>query len=171
MVPTDADSYKRNTVGLKGEIGNEKVTIGASVEFMNKEQKAIATGQGDDAGAGKVLFQELIQIPRDISIVDHKDYEGKFNNLDNYFTPYAQNPYYILNNQGNEYSENRVRGNTNIQYRFTDKLKASLRIGGDFSNAGIFDYGNVARITPALQTLLRMMWSDVLLRITLPAGK
>lgn len=148
VVPTDADSYKRNTVGLKGEIGNEKVTIGASVEFMNKEQKAIATGQGDDAGAGKVLFQELIQIPRDISIVDHKDYEGKFNNLDNYFTPYAQNPYFILNNQGNEYSENRVRGNTNIQYSITDKLKASLRIGGDFSNASIFDYGNVARITP-----------------------
>ena len=148
VVPTDADSYIRNTVGLKGELGDEKFSVGASVEFMNKEQKAIATGQGDDAGAGKVLFQELIQFPRDISIIDHSDYESKFNNLDNFYTPYAQNPYFVLNNQGNEYSENRVRGNVNANYNFTEKLTASLRIGGDFSNGSIFDYGNVARITP-----------------------
>lgn len=148
VVPTDADSYNRNTIGLKGELGNDKVSVGASFEFMNKQQKAIASGQGDDAGAGKVLFQELIQFPRDISIVDQKDYESKFSNLDNFYTPYAQNPYFTLYNQGNDFTENRIRGNVNAGYKLTEKLSANLTIGGDFSNSGLFDYGNVGRITP-----------------------
>lgn len=148
VVPTDADSYKRHTLGFKGEVSNKRITVGASLNVLLKTQKALATGQGDDAGAGKVLFQELIQLPRDISIIDLKDYKSQFNNLDNYFTPYAQNPYFILGEQGNKYLENRFYGNAFIKYNLFDDLDLTWKLGGDISNSDLADWGNVAHITP-----------------------
>ena len=43
----------------------------------------------------------LLQMPRDISVVDQKDYNNRFNNVDNYYTVYAQNPYFVLNELDN----------------------------------------------------------------------
>ncbi|NND32395.1 MAG: SusC/RagA family TonB-linked outer membrane protein [Saprospiraceae bacterium] len=148
VVPLDKDTYKRNTFSLKGEMGNSFVNVGASVDFSNKRQQALATGQGDDAGGGKVLFQEIIQVPRDHQIVDYRNYQDPFYNLDNFYTPYAQNPYFVLNEQGGEYEENRVRASAWVDLDFTDALKLTVRGGGDISGGSIFDYGNVARITP-----------------------
>ncbi len=147
VVPTDADSYKRNTLGFKGEVGDEKFQVSATVNYLNKNQKALATGQNDDAGAGKVLFQEIIQIPRDMSIVDMNKYDDQFYNLDNYYTPYAQNPYFILGEQGNKFLENRIFGNVSLNYKLIDNLELSWRVGGDFSGSDLSDWGNVAKIT------------------------
>lgn len=148
VVPYDKDTYKRNTFSLRGDVGNDWVTIGGSVVFSNKRQQALATGQGDDAGAGKVLFQEIIQVPRDHQIVDYRHYNDPFFNLDNFYTPYAQNPYFVLNQQGGEFQENRIRSSAWLNMNFTPQLKLTARGGGDFSGASIFDYGNVATITP-----------------------
>ncbi len=148
IVPSDKDTYKRNTFSLKGEMGNHFVNVGATIDFSHKKQEALATGQGDDAGGGKVLFQEIIQVPRDHQIVDYKDYNNPFFNLDNFYTPYAQNPYFSLHEQGGEFEESRVRGSAWMDLDITPQLKFTIRGGGDFSGGSIFDYGNVARITP-----------------------
>jgi len=148
VVPLDRDSYKRNTFGLKGEMGNDFVTFGASVDYVNKRQQSLATGQGDDAGGGKVIFQEIIQVPRDHQIVDYKDYNAPFYNLDNFYTPYAQNPYFGLNEQGGLYEENRIRSSVWVDLNFTNDLKLTTRVGGDVSGGNIFDYGNLGIITP-----------------------
>ncbi|MEZ5050690.1 MAG: TonB-dependent receptor plug domain-containing protein [Saprospiraceae bacterium] len=148
IVPTNADSYKLNSLGLNGKLKSGRFSVGSNVTFSNKKQKSVATGQGDDAGAGSVLFQEIIQIPRDHSIVDYKDINDPFNNLDNFFTPYAQNPYYILDAQGNDYNEDRIRGSVDVGYDLFTNLKAQVRVGGDFSNSNLQDWGNVAIITP-----------------------
>lgn len=67
--------------------------MNTGVIFSVKDLDAVATGQGDDAGAGKVIWQEIIQVPRDHSIVDYADYKNKFYNVDNFHTLYAQNPF------------------------------------------------------------------------------
>lgn len=72
-MPTNADSYLRNTFALSGGLKAGKVTINSTINYLNKNQKAVPTGQGDDASGGKVIWQELIQIPRDHSIVDYKN--------------------------------------------------------------------------------------------------
>jgi TonB-linked SusC/RagA family outer membrane protein len=154
VVPTNADSYKRHTVGLNGGLKLGKFSVNSNVTYVRKNQKAVATGQGDDAGGGKVLWQEIIQIPRDHSIVDSKQYNdpnnpwNKFYNLDNYFTPYAQNPYWTLYNQGNNYDEDRVFGNLEFKYDIVKNLNILWRVGGDYSNAFQKDWGNLGRITP-----------------------
>ncbi|MBC7886114.1 MAG: SusC/RagA family TonB-linked outer membrane protein [Saprospiraceae bacterium] len=154
VVPTDVDSYLRNTFALSGGLKYGKVSISSTINYLNKDQKAVPTGQGDDASGGKVVWQELIQIPRDHSIVDYKKYNDPddpardFYNLDYYFTPYAQNPYWTLYNQGNQYNENRIFGNLDISYELSPKLKLTWRGGGDFSDALQKDWGNLSIITP-----------------------
>lgn len=154
VVPTNADSYKRHTFGLNGASKVGKLTVSSGINYVKKDQKVVATGQGDDAGAGKVLWQEIIQIPRDHSIVDSKKYadpndpQGKFYTLDNFNTPYAQNPWWNLYNTGNQYDEDRVYGNLNLGYDLLNNLSLNWRVGGDYANARQSDWGNVGIITP-----------------------
>lgn len=154
VIPTNADSYQRHTVGVNGGLKLKKFSANANMNYVHKDQKAVATGQGNDAGAGKVLWQEIIQIPRDHSIVDSKGYNdpgnpfNKFYSLDNYFTPYAQNPYWTLYNQGNDYAEDRIFGNLEFKYDILKNLNILWRVGGDYSDAFQKDWGNVGKITP-----------------------
>jgi len=153
VVPTDADSYKRHTMGINGGLKMNKFSVNSSINYVHKNQSAVATGQGDDAGGGAVLWQELIQVPRDHSIVDYgalldpKDPNYKFMTLDNFHTPYAQNPYWTLTNQGNSYKEDRIFGNVELGYQFTNDLSVQWRMGVDFSDAFQKDWGNVGKIT------------------------
>jgi len=143
VIPTDADSYKRHSFSLRGSTTGKKVTTSASLNYVHKDAKVVTTGQG---GEGTTVFQEMIQIPRDISIVDHRDINYKFNNLDNYFTLYAQNPYYPILKNGNDFNEDRLYGNVNVGYNFTDWLNATLRVGGDIANAQVHDWVDKAII-------------------------
>jgi TonB-linked SusC/RagA family outer membrane protein len=137
IIPTDQDSYKRNTIGLRGSTKGKNLSISTSLNYVNKNAKVVSTGQGNGSA---ILYTELMQIPRDISIVDHKDLTNKFNTNDNYFTLYAQNPYFGLLNNGNKFEENRIYGNLNIDYKFNDWLTLKLRPGGDVSNSITRDF-------------------------------
>jgi len=141
VVPTNADSYKRNTLSFRGAYNGKKLSVSTSINYVKKDAKAVTTGQGNN---GATLYQELIQIPSDISIVDLKDYNNKFNNLDNFYTPYNQNPYFVINENGNNYVDNRVYGNVNLGYKFTDWLSATWRLGSDVSNNVLHDWVAIA---------------------------
>ncbi|NOT38573.1 MAG: SusC/RagA family TonB-linked outer membrane protein [Saprospiraceae bacterium] len=146
IIPYDKDKLVRNSLSFNGGTKLNKLTITTGLNFVIKDLDAVVTGQGDDAGAGKVVWQEIIQVPRDHAIVDYRDYNNKFYNLDNFHTLYAQNPYFILGETGNNYKENRLIGNIFFGYQLTEKLSANWRVGGDYGNGTIFEYGNVARI-------------------------
>jgi TonB-linked SusC/RagA family outer membrane protein len=143
IIPTDADSYKRNSFSLRGSTTGKKITTSASLNFVHKDAKVVTTGQG---GSGTTVFQEIIQVPRDISIVDSKDINYKFNNLDNFYTQYAQNPYYPIFKNGNDFNEDRLYGNINLTYNFRSWLNATLRVGGDIANAQVHDWIDEALI-------------------------
>ncbi len=148
IVPGNKDTYNRNNFSARTEFTADKLTIGAAMEYINKKAEVIATGQGDDAGAGATLAQEIIQIPRDHAIVDYADFNNKFYNQDNYFTPYASNPYLVLDRSGNDYNENRFLPSAWATYQFTNKFSVTGRLGTDFSSANLLDWGNPIRITP-----------------------
>ena len=95
IMPTEADSYNRNTISLRGTTTfSNKLAASGSFNFVSKDNKFVPTGQE------QAVYDNVIQTPRDISIVDHKDYKSTFNNLDNYYNGYALNPYYVLNEHG-----------------------------------------------------------------------
>ena len=141
IIPTDADSYKRNTFSFRGSYTGDKLTMSSSINYFLKNAKAVTVGQG---GNGATLFQELIQIPSDISIVDMKDYKSQFQNLDNFYTPYNQNLYWVVNENGNDFVENRIQGNITADYKFNDWLTATWRVGSDVANSQIKDWIAIA---------------------------
>ena len=68
----------------------------------------MASGQGDDAGGGKAVMQELLANPVNHYLPLYRDYNYKFDNIDNYFNLYAQNPYFTINENGNDFEQDRL---------------------------------------------------------------
>ncbi|HEX2976503.1 MAG TPA: SusC/RagA family TonB-linked outer membrane protein, partial [Bacteroidales bacterium] len=138
IMPTNADSYDRNTVSLKGSTKFYKdFTSSGSFNYIHKRSSFVPTGQSQSVMDG------VLQTARDISIVDQKDYENMFNNVDNYYTVYAQNPYFVLNEHGNSITENRVYGNINMDYKILQWLSASFRAGTDVSNSQLKEWRSI----------------------------
>ncbi len=127
--PTDADSYNRNTLSFRGTSKlSSKLTSSASVNYVKKTASFVPTGQDQS------VYNNIMQTPRDISLLEIKDYQNKWNNLDNHYSQYTENPWYVLNEHGNDENTDRIYGNTNIDYQITDYLSLSGRLGADVSN-------------------------------------
>lgn len=146
IIPGDADVLDRNSVLFKANGGTEKTKIDFSANYSNKKLSAVATGQGDDAGGGKTIFQEILQNPINHYIPQYRDYNNKFNNLDNYFNRYAQNPYWIINQNGNEFKQDRLIASTNISRVLGKGLKLAWKGGMDTYSSMYKDWGAVAKI-------------------------
>lgn len=130
ILPGSNDSYKRNNFSIRGSSKfGKKLDVSGSFNYIRKESSVAITGQEQSVMDG------LFQTPRDISIVDQKDYKNKFNDVDNYYTIYAQNPYYVLNEHGTRFNENRMFGNITLDYSWTNWLKTTFRLGSDVSNS------------------------------------
>jgi len=149
IFPTKADQYKRRTFGLNGGVTEGKMTVKGNITYVKKDQNAVNTGQGADAGEGNVLTQEMLQIPRDISVVDQKDYKNNpYASNSYYFTPYASNPYWTVNENATIIDGNRFFGNTNLSYKFDDHFSASYQIGGDYKAEKVKSYGAIVKFLP-----------------------
>ncbi|MGO4821922.1 MULTISPECIES: SusC/RagA family TonB-linked outer membrane protein [unclassified Flavobacterium] len=149
IIPTNADSYKRRTLGVNAGMSSEKLSVRASFNYVKKDQNAVNTGQGDDSGEGNTMTQELLQVPRDISLVDLQDYTNNpYNNNSNYFTPYATNPWWVVNENSTNIEGNRFYGNTNLAYTFNKEMSLSYQIGGDYRLERIKSYGALVTYEP-----------------------
>jgi TonB-linked SusC/RagA family outer membrane protein len=133
VLPSKADALDRHTFSLRTNSKFDKFSIGTSFNYVNRKQNAVATQS--ESGVSGGMFEELLQIPVDIDITDFRDYNNRFFNVDNYFTPYAENPYFLLYENGNEQKSDRFYGNLDLNYKFTNWLTAQARVGGDFTNA------------------------------------
>lgn len=136
VLPTSTDLLNRNGVALRTSSRFGNFTINSSFNYVNRKVNAPFTGQGTASGGS--LFEDILQIPTDIKITDFRDYTNKFFNVDNYFTPYAENPYYLLANNRATQTSDRFFGNIDLGYKFTSELSAQLRVGTDFDNARTF---------------------------------
>ncbi|MBS7255393.1 SusC/RagA family TonB-linked outer membrane protein [Flavobacterium branchiicola] len=149
VVPSDADLYKKQSLGFNGGLKGKRFTLRTALNYVYKNQSVVNTGQGDDAGQGSTLQQDLLQIPRDVSIVDLKDYKGNiFNTPDYYFTPYAANPYFSINENSTKIYGNNVFGNVNLSYKITDKIVASWQVGGNIRSERFKSYGAIVDYDP-----------------------
>lgn len=132
IMPTNADSYKRNNISMRGSTKFMKIfTASASMNYVRKDSKFVETGQDQS------VLDGLWQSARDISFVDQMDYKNKFFNEDNYYTAYAQNPYFILNEHGNKFQENRIFGNVSLDAQILPWLNATFKAGSDVSSSSL----------------------------------
>lgn len=133
VVPTMADYLQRNTFSLRTNSSYGKFSFNSFFNYINRKMNAPNTGQASSNGGG--VFESLLQIPVDIPIQDFQLYKNKFFNVDNYFSPYAENPYYGLNENGDQQGSDRFLGNLDVKYQFTPAFSAQYRLGGDFQNS------------------------------------
>ncbi len=149
VIPSNSDTYKRKNFSMNGGLSNDKWNLKANFNYVKKDQNAVNTGQGNDAGEGNTLTQEMLQIPRDISVVDLADYTNNpYNNNSNYFTPYASNPYWVVNENATKIVGNRFFGNASVGYNFNKNFSVSYRAGGDYRTEKIKSYGAIVKYEP-----------------------
>lgn len=141
FIPTDNDKLNRHAFNIKGTITSNRLSLQGNINYIRRDASTIAAGQGGDAAT---LFQDIMQIPRDLSIVDMEDYQNKFYNVNNFYTPYATNPYFIINENGNNLTNDRVYGNFTIDYEIMDDLNLTWKIGEDVNNNFIKIWNSIA---------------------------
>lgn len=146
IIPSKIDYYQRNTFSLRTNTKYKNLSLNTSFNYSNKKQNAPFTGQGGPDGGS--AFEDILQIPNDIKISQFQDYKNKYFNVDNYFTPFAENPYYEIYENRNTQNSDRFFGNVDLGYKLTRSLSAQLRVGGDFTNARTFGYKAVNAPTP-----------------------
>ncbi len=129
VYPGAVDVYDRTTLSTRGEHKWKSVTISSSVNWSSEEQMGVPSGQGN------TVFRSLWEIAEDYSVVDMADYNDKFWNLDNYFTPYGVNPYFALNENGSKQNKNKLFGKVQVDWNILESLRATYRFGGDYENS------------------------------------
>lgn len=141
VFPTDADSYKRHTLSLRGNTKYKDLNVSASINYVKKKSSFVPTGQDQS------VYDNVMQVPRSMSIVDGKDYEDKFWNLDNYYSGYTVNPYYVLSEHGNEANEDRVFGRISFDYFFTEWLSIKWNVGSEVSNTNLQQWRAITEVS------------------------
>lgn len=123
ILPNEGDKYSRNTASLRGYIKANKLTMDMTMNYVRKD---IRRTEGMD--------MELLQHAVDVSFSEQKDYNDIRYNEDNYYTWYAHNPYWMIDNYKYDYQDDRIYGKFELTYDIIPGLKATGRIGGDFNN-------------------------------------
>jgi TonB-linked SusC/RagA family outer membrane protein len=130
MIPTDADSYKRNTIGYRSSYAAaEWLKLSSSVNFANARTNSVGSFQGTS------VIDGLYELPRDVSIVDMQDIKSPFFSPEAYFTPYGiTNPYWSLANNFNQQHSKQLFGKLQVDIKPIEKIGFTYRFG--------FDYGD-----------------------------
>ncbi len=120
--------YKRTSVKLSGTANiTDKIYSNASINYIR------STGDLSVQGQGTSPYDQVIQTPRDISLLELRDYRNKFNSLTGYYGAYTVNPWYTLGEDAYKTQVDRILGNIQVGYKPVEWLDISYRIGTDFS--------------------------------------
>lgn len=130
IMPTDADSYKRNTIAYRGSYeGADWFKISSTVNFATGKTSTVGSFQGTS------VIDGLYEMPRDVSIVDMQDLTNPFNTPRAYFTPYGvTNPYWSLANNYNMINSKQLYGKVQADIKPIKELTLTYRFGYDYSD-------------------------------------
>ena len=125
----------KNSVLLNGELAvNDKITVGGSANYISNKSDNIA----ENGYNGGNPMQSLSQwFGRQVDMQVLKDRWQEKNPLTgtpfNWNSSYHNNPYWNLNENLNSRNRDRVIGNMNLSWKFTDWLTFRAMAGTDFS--------------------------------------
>jgi TonB-linked SusC/RagA family outer membrane protein len=130
IMPTNADSYDRNTIAVRSSYqGADWLKISSSVNFARSKTDIVGSFQGTS------VIDGLYEFPRDISLVDKKDLSSPFNTPEAYFTPYGiTNPYWSIANNYNHLDSKQVYGKLQADINILKSLSFTYRFGFDYTD-------------------------------------
>ncbi|SEA92779.1 SusC/RagA family TonB-linked outer membrane protein [Pedobacter hartonius] len=133
ILPGDNDTYKRNTFSLGGSTTYKALTVTGSANYIGKNTRFVQTGQST-SGIGSSFYEDILQIPVDYPVQSFKDYNAPYNNVNDYFSPFSQNPYYSINENGSKFKSDRFYGNVDVKVKANDWLTFQFQQGADLNN-------------------------------------
>lgn len=136
ILPSNSDSYKRNSLSLNGSTKYKGFTASSSFNYVGKNTRSVQANQGE-SGIGSNFYEEILQIPVNYPIKEFKDIDNPYYNVDNYFTPYAENPYYPLYKNGSLFKSDRLYGNVDLKLRATNWVTFQFQQGFDVNNTAV----------------------------------
>ena len=130
IMPTDADSYSRNTIAFRSSYqAADWIKLSTSINYAKTSTDVVGSFQGTS------VIDGLYEMPRDVSILDMKDLNNPFNTPEAYFTPYGiTNPYWSLANNKNHTDSKQVYGKLQLDIKPVDFLTFSYRFGFDYTD-------------------------------------
>nr|WP_294793081.1 SusC/RagA family TonB-linked outer membrane protein [uncultured Mucilaginibacter sp.] len=131
VLPGTPDLYRKNNFSIRQSAKFNKFSVDVSLNYANNKRNVVQTGQG--TGNADTFYEALLQIPTDVPIKDLRNYKNEFFNVDNYFTPFAFNPFYSLGENGARQTSNRFYGNINLNYKALDWLTINFQQSADIS--------------------------------------
>lgn len=122
--------YSRNSVRLTGTADlSNKFYSNATFNYIRSAGDLSIQGQGPSP------YDQVLQTPRDIPLLELKDYKNnKFNTLSGYYGAYTVNPYYFLGEDAYKTNVERILGSVEIGFKAADWLDILYRIGTDVSS-------------------------------------
>ncbi|MFI5158413.1 MAG: SusC/RagA family TonB-linked outer membrane protein [Sphingobacteriales bacterium] len=134
ILPGPYDLFKKNSFEMGASTKYKNFEISGTLNYTARTSSIPLSGGGNNTTQGNGFYGSLLQIPSDIPIRDLANYNNIFFNTDNYFTPYAENPYFDLANNGAHYTNNHTFGQLNLTYKLTDWVKLNFQQGADVTS-------------------------------------
>jgi len=131
IVPTT--TFNKYNIRFNGstELSNHFSTT-FSVNYSNTNRSDPAGGQQSAS-----VYDNLLQTPRDIPIVDGKNLDDPYNAYNDltgqygFYAAYALNPYFVVNNFKNTNDVDRLIASSSVTYSNWDWFSITDRLGGD----------------------------------------
>ena len=147
ILPGNNDYYKRHNFSFRGNtrIKDGLAWLNYSINYVRKDVRNAMTGQG---GSGSTIYNDILQYPVNVDYAELKDWHSVYNNADNFYTPYAQNPWWILDNNYSTYTDDRVYGSAEFGLQLCKGLQFIARGGMDVTNYIEKDFNNLWTFNP-----------------------
>lgn len=150
----DNTKYKRNTVTFNASSElTDKLKSNFKVSYSGIKQNTAQ--EGSRAFEGNNAYAMAVQSPVNIPLGELRDYESPFHDINGYWGSYSSvNPYFILNEYGNDGNINNVLGNASLNYEIIEGLEVVGRFGLNVVNM------EVETFSPPYTPELQLFWGD-----------
>ena len=130
ILPYDHDTYTRHTLDFRsGFEATDWLRLTSSISYAKSNSNLVGSFQGTS------VIDGLLELPRDISIVDMKDTSSPFFTPEAYFTPYGiTNPYWAIENNYNHVDSKQLRGKVQADINPFKDLTLTYRFGFDYTD-------------------------------------
>ena len=127
----DNTYYKRNNFTFNSSAKlSDKVQSDFKVSYANVRQNTAQ--EGSRAFEGNNAYAMAVQSPINIPFTELRDYKSPFHDINGYWGSYSSvNPYYILNEYGNQAEIDNFLANASITYEILDGLSLKGTYGGN----------------------------------------
>ena len=154
----EGDENKRKTVTLRADKQFNKVKVGFSAHYTNTNFN-ITTANTD-------IYYGIVSLPGQYNASRFRDYKTDyFASPDGYYTPYLDNrnktPYFAKGNNRQNGKQDDLFGNAELNYKPTDWLTLTYRLGGTITNLNTENTRGAYQISAFAKTLSEPQSSDI----------